>query len=236
MSVREIIIPGNQDATLQYAINEWVRIAKEAISTQGKFTVALSGGSTPRAIYKGLLDYKDSLDWSKVLLFWSDERAVPQDDLESNYRSAMEFFTLLPVPKENIFPMKGTGDLEANALDYEKLISEHAPVFDLMMLGMGDDGHTASLFPRTHGLHAEGRTVIANFIPSKDVWRLSLTFECINRAKKTVVYILGASKAKIAHKILTGPYEPDLLPIQRVGTESNPARFILDEAAAKDLA
>lgn len=235
MTVRTLLVPGNHEITLEYAIKDWVMKANEAIERQGYFAVALSGGSTPKAIYAGLTQFENSLDWSKVLLFWSDERAVPEIDPESNYNMAMESFGVLPLLQKNIFPMKGTGDLETNAKEYEKLIQDHVGTFDLMMLGMGDDGHTASLFPKTHGLHAPGRTVVANFVPQKDVWRLTVTFDCINQSKKISVYVLGASKAEMLQKVFNGSYAPDTLPVQQVGTELNPALFILDEAAAKGL-
>lgn len=231
---RYVIIPGDHDQTLQYSIDNWIELAKEAILRQGYFAVALSGGSTPKAIYAGLAKRQDALDWSKVLLFWSDERAVSKEDPNSNYRMAMEAFGALPVLEKNIFPMNGLGDLEENARAYEALISAQIPSgrFDLMMLGMGDDGHIASLFPKTHGLHAPERTVIANFLPDKDIWRLSVTFGCINHAHKTVLYILGAGKAEMIKKVFSEPQEGDLLPVQNVGTEANPAIYILDEAAA----
>lgn len=235
MSTRAVIVPGDQEKTLQFAIEEWVKSANESISRQGHFAVALSGGSTPKAIYAGLTQYKDAIDWSKVLLFWSDERNVPSNHPESNYSMAMEFLGVLPILQNNIFAMKGTGDLEVNARDYEKLIQDHIGTFDLMMLGMGEDGHTASLFPKTHGLHTLGRIVIANFVPQKDTWRLSVTFDCINQSKKINVYVLGEAKADMIKKVFNESCDSDILPVQRVGTEPNPALFILDEAAAQRI-
>lgn len=231
---RLVVVPGDHDKTLLYSIENWIDLARKAISRQGYFAVALSGGSTPKAIYAGLAMRPDALDWTKVLLFWSDERAVSKEDPNSNYRMAMESFGDLPILPKNIFPMNGLGDLEENAKEYEELINAHIPSkrFDLMMLGMGDDGHIASLFPKTHGLHSPGRTVIANFLPDKDIWRLSVTFDCINHSHKTVLYILGAGKAEMVKKVFSKPIEEDLLPVQNVGTETNPALYILDEAAA----
>lgn len=231
---RNVIIPGDAVATLKFAIDDWIATAQAAIARQGYFAVALSGGSTPKAIYKGLSEHALSLDWSKVLLFWSDERACSKTDPDSNYRMAMEALRPLPILSENVFPMDGLGDLEKNAKDYENLIEERIPTkrFDLMMLGMGDDGHTASLFPKTHGLHAPGRIVIANYIPVKDVWRLSLTFDCINQSHKTVIYVIGAGKAEMILRVFSKPIETNLLPIQSVGTETDQALYMLDEAAA----
>lgn len=231
---RHVIIPGNYDQTLLYSIEYWIELANEAISRQGYFAVALSGGSTPKAIYEGLAKRPEALDWSKVLLFWSDERAVSKEDPNSNYRMAMEALRPLPILPKNVFPMDGLGDLEENAKKYEALINAHIPSkrFDLMMLGMGDDGHTASLFPKTHGLHAPERTVIANFLPDKDIWRLSVTFECINDSHKIILYVVGASKAEMIKKVFSTQQEGDLLPVQNVGTDTNPAIYILDDAAA----
>ena len=231
---RHVVVPGDHDQTLQYAIDSWIDLANEAILRQGYFAVALSGGSTPKAIYAGLAKRPDALDWSKVLLFWSDERAVSKEDPNSNYRMAMESFSALPVLPKNIFPMNGLGDLEESAKAYEKIISDHIPSkrFDLMMLGMGDDGHVASLFPKTHGLHAPDRTVSANFLPDKEIWRLSVTFGCINHSHKICLYVLGGSKAEMIKKVFSNHQEGDLLPVQNVGTARNPANFILDQAAA----
>lgn len=228
---RLVIIPGSAEDTLNFAVNDWLKTAQEAIAVQGYFACALSGGSTPKAIYQALAQKKEVLDWSKVKLFWSDERACGKDDPESNYKMAMEALSPLPIDPKNIFPMEGLGCLKANAESYAKLIETHIPSkrFDLMMLGMGEDGHTASLFPESDGLHATERDVIANFIPSKGVWRLSVTFRCINNSDKIVVYIVGQSKAKMVQEIFR---DKDHFPIQRVGTEKNPAIFILDDAAS----
>jgi 6-phosphogluconolactonase len=103
------------------------------------------------------------------------------------------------------------------------------------MLGMGDDGHTASLFPKTHGLHAEDRTVIANFVPQKDVWRMTLTFESINAARHIVIYVIGKGKAEMLKTALAGPYEPDQYPVQKIGTREHRALWIADAAAAEKL-
>lgn len=232
-SRRKITILPTQNEALNYAAEQWIAAAKEAIQKQGMFTCALSGGSTPHGIYR-LLD-PNALDWSKVWLFFSDERAVPLDHPDSNYKMAMDSgLNRLPIPKSQIFPMIGTGDLEANALAYEKQLLTHLKNgrFDLMMLGMGDDGHTASLFPKTHALHAPGRLVVSNFLPDKNVWRLTVTYECINASEKTVVYVLGKNKADMIKKVFLGPYTPDELPVQKVGTETHPALFLLDQGSA----
>jgi 6-phosphogluconolactonase len=237
---RDLIIPGNHEETIEFSIKFFVELANEAIAQHGTFAVALSGGSTPNAIYKGLTrpEYNNAVDWSRVLCFWGDERCVPPTHPDSNFHMAMEAgLSQLPLLPENIFPMKGTGDLEKNAENYEKLLIEKLPgkAFDLVMLGMGEDGHTASLFPKTHGLHAENRLVVPNFLPQKEIWRMTLTFECINAARHIAFYSMGINKAPMVKQVLTGTYEPDNLPAQRVGTSAHKAIWVLDKDAASFL-
>lgn len=238
---RDIIIPGDEEETVAFCTRQWIQIGQEAISKRGQFAVALSGGHTPNAIFKELSKPENikSLDWSKVLCFWSDERSVPPTDPESNYHAAMQAgFATLPLKPENIFRMQGEGAIEEHAKAYEELIRKQLPSFqfDLIMLGMGEDGHTASLFPHTEGLHAAaGRLVIANFVPQKNTWRMSFTYECIQQGKVICIYAMGSKKAAMVAKVLTGSYEPDLLPIQRIGTPDRPATWILDTAASAQL-
>ncbi len=234
---RTIIIPGKKEETLAFAANHWIECGQKAISDHGYFAAALSGGSTPKLIYERIVTQKSKLDWGKVFLFWSDERAVPPDDTESNFHMAMVEGKLnqLPIPKENIFRMVAEKEIEANAIAYEKLIKEKVKTLDLTMLGMGEDGHTASLFPHTEALHMVNRLVAPNFVPQKNTWRMSFTFDCINQSKNIVLYALGAGKAEILAKVLTSPYSPDDLPSQRVGTPDHKALFILDEDASTNL-
>lgn len=238
---RDIVVPGDVAQTLAFCAEQFISVAAEAIGSRGKFSVALSGGSTPKALFQLLAssEYRSRVDWGNVQLFWSDERCVSGDDPESNYRMAMDAgFASLPIPKENIHRMPGEAkDIEAAALEYEKLIERTLPggVFDLVMLGMGDDGHTASLFPKTHGLHAEDRWVIANFIPQKNVWRLTFTYDLINTARHIVIYVIGKGKASMVKQVLSGSFDPDHLPIQRVGTREHKALWIFDSAAAELL-
>ena len=160
---------------------------------------------------------------------------MPPESEESNYHMAMAAgFASLPLKPENIFRMKAEENIEKNALEYEKLILTRIPnkVFDATLLGMGEDGHTASLFPMTHGLKVQNRLVIGNFVPRLDTWRMSLTFDCINASQHILLYVLGKSKAEMVERVLTGPYEPDLLPIQKVGTPIHRALWILDNDAA----
>lgn len=237
---RDLVIPGNYAETLKYCVNQFIEIANASIKKQGYFAVALSGGSTPKAIYQALASAENraKIDWSKVLLFWSDERSVPPTDKESNYHMAMEAgFATLPLKPENIFRMKAEENIEQNALEYEKLIQTRIPkkVFDAVLLGMGDDGHTASLFPMTHGLKVHNRLAIANFVPQHDTWRMSFTYDCINSARHILLYVLGKGKKEMVTRVLTGPDEPDLLPVQKVGTPNHRALWVLDKDAANGI-
>lgn len=232
---RNIVIP--TENTLHYCVDQFFQIGEKSLSERGRFIVALSGGSTPKAIYQLLTDSvnRKRIDWKKVFLFWSDERQVPPYDPESNYRMAMDAgFEKVGVLPQQIFRMQAEGDIEEGALAYEALIKKNLPdgKFDLIMLGMGEDGHTASLFPKTHGLHTTGRLAIANYVPPLKTWRMTLTFECINAAHQINVYILGANKAEVVKKVLASSFDPDMFPIQAVGLPENRALWILDQAAA----
>ncbi len=233
---RDIVIPGDKEEAIAFSVDHFITTGKKAISERGAFYVALSGGSTPKVIFEQLT--ADSLDWEKVYLFWSDERCVPPDDNDSNYKMAMDAgFKSLPIPEKQIFRMKGEVHPEESAQLYEEAIKNNVPgqVFDLVMLGMGNDCHTASLFPKTHGLHSTDRMAIANFLPEKDVWRLTLTFQCINRARHIAIYVLGEGKAEAIHTALVGEEDFDSYPIQHVGTSNSKALWIMDRGAGASL-
>jgi 6-phosphogluconolactonase len=237
---RDIIIPGDREEPLHFCVQQFLEIGREAIASRGLFAVALSGGQTPNAIFRKLSHplYRKAVDWTKVLCFWSDERSVPPDHPESNYGMAMEAgLTALPLLNQHIFRMVAEKDIEEEALKYEQLIRNWVPSgrFDLMMLGVGEDGHTASLFPKTHALHAKNRLVVANHVPQKQTWRMSLTYECIHLSRCICIYALGKNKAPIVAQTLAGPYDPDNWPVQRVGTPHCKAFWILDNEAASQL-
>ncbi|MES2344989.1 MAG: 6-phosphogluconolactonase [Chlamydiota bacterium] len=232
---RELTIPGDYETTLKFCADHFLNTAEHAIQDHGAFFVALSGGSTPKALFERLTapPYDTKINWQKVHLFWSDERSVPPNNKESNYHMAMQAgLSKMPIPQHQIHRMCAESDIEKNAELYEKTIRDvlKNQSFDMIMLGMGEDGHTASLFPGTKGLEETKKFVVANFIPQKNTWRMSLSFPCINAAKLTVFYILGASKKEMLAKVLKAG---DELPAQHVGTKEHPALFIADKAAAQ---
>lgn len=237
---RKITIPGDKDETILFCAQHFAECAKKAIEDHGAFYVALSGGSTPKAIYNLLCkSYLNKIDWSKVHLFWSDERNVPPSELDSNYNMALRSgFDKISIPKENIHRMVAENEIEQNALEYEKTIDsvlKGAP-FDLIMLGMGDDGHTASLFPGTLGLKEASRSVIANFVPQKNAWRMTMTFPLINQAKNIAIYVIGDSKKERILSVLSEKDESKLLPSARVGSKEHPALWIADKEASSLIA
>lgn len=237
---RNLLVPGDQNFTLHLCLRHFIAACQNAIEDHGYFYVALSGGSTPKALFEHLCapPFRQQIDWAHIHLFWGDERSVAPNHSDSNYHMAMEAgFKSMPIPKDHIHRMHAESDIERNALNYEQEIKEvlKGRPFDLIMLGMGEDGHTASLFPNTQALKAKGRLVVANHVPQKNTWRMTLTYECINQARNIVVYILGASKKHILAEILTTKNQIERYPIQGIGTEENKVLLIVDEAAAVEI-
>lgn len=237
---RDIIVLDSFEEAITFSANQFIEIAQKAINKKGKFFVALSGGNTPKAIYKKLSEpfYKEKIDWDSVHLFWSDERFVSHIHPESNFLMAFEAgLSSLPLNANNVHPIPTEGDPETCAKKYEELILKIIPdgKFDLIMLGMGDDGHTASLFPETHGLHPTEKLVISNFIPKKETWRITFSFTCINQAFNTSIYVLGKGKSNMVYQALYGNYAPDLIPIQSVGTLEHKALWILDQESSEKI-
>jgi 6-phosphogluconolactonase len=220
---------------------------ERAVATRGIARVALSGGSTPQATFKLLADpagpFAATVPWDKVQLFWVDERCVGPDHPESNYGVARELLlSKVAIPEANVFRMEGELDPEEAASRYEstlrnvmKLEGAESPAFDLVTLGMGPDGHTASLFPHTEGLNELGRLVIANHVPQKDVWRISLTWPVINQAAEVAFEVEGPSKTDVLAEVLVGPRDPERLPSQLIRPANGKLLFLLDEAAAAKL-
>jgi 6-phosphogluconolactonase len=239
---RQIIVAGSLEQTIEMAADHWAHSAQRAIQQHGKFIVALSGGSTPKAIYQKIISkYNDEIDWTKIYLFWSDERAVSPDDAESNYKMAMDSgFKDLPIPRHQIFRMHGEGNIQQHAEEYEKKIDELFKAklthhfFDLVMLGVGEDGHTASLFPNTDAIHEKSKLVVANHLPEKNTWRMTLTFPCINQSDRAVIYAVGKNKESIVPLVLQAPITSSF-PASAIGTDIHPALWILDSDAARLL-
>ncbi|MBM3207526.1 MAG: 6-phosphogluconolactonase [Chlamydiae bacterium] len=236
---RDVVVPGDTKQTLKFCVDHFLNAYEEAIKSHGNFYVALSGGSTPKAIFKELTSspIKEKLDWSKIHLFWSDERSVGPNDPDSNYHMAMEAgFSAMPIPKENIHRMHAEEDIEHNAGLYETVIRTITQGhLDYTMLGMGEDGHTASLFPATGALNEELKLVTKNWVPQKNTWRMTFTYTCINKSKHIVIYVLGAAKKVMLKSVLTDEKHFTDYPIVKVGTKSHKALWICDTDAAQEI-
>jgi 6-phosphogluconolactonase len=238
------------DALMQAAAEAVVLCAVEAIRTTGRFVVALSGGSTPRRIYALLATepHAARVDWPRVHVFWSDERCVPPASPESNYRMAREsLLARVPVPDANIHRVRGESDPVEAAAAYERELRRafSAPLgpppdsagrrFDLVLLGLGGDGHTASLFPGTDALQETTRWVVAHYVAALSTWRITLTPLVINAASHVAFIVSGAEKAAILARVIEGPLRPGDLPAQLVAPRDGRLRWLVDAAAARNL-
>lgn len=220
----------------------FIDAAKHAIAEKGKFTVALTGGSSPIALHKLLAtaDYQQQIDWGKVFVFWGDERWVPFDDERSNTK--MAFDTLLnhvPIPKDHIYKMYSeTGSPQEHAARYENAIKSvvgEDGAFDLILLGMGDDGHTASLFPHTAVLAEDKKWVDAYYLEPQSMYRITLTAPLINKAKNIAVLTFGEKKTNALYEVLEGERNPEEYPSQLLAPTNGTLVFLTDNAAAKRL-
>lgn len=222
--------------------------ASAAIAARGRFLLVLAGGSTPRAAYAALAsdEFAPGIEWPRVHVLWGDERCVLPDDPRSNYRMAREaLLDRVPVPPGNIYRMRGEDEPAAAAAHYERVLREllgsdgpDAPPRmgpDLVLLGMGDDGHTASLFPGRAAVHERARWAAADFIEAVGMWRVTLTPVVINAARAVSFVVSGAAKAERLHDVLEGPRAPERLPAQVIRPTRGHLTWLVDEAAASRL-
>lgn len=230
-SGRELIVPGDRLATLHFAVHHFLQFANDSIEQYGKFVVALSGGSTPNAMYASLEKMGRKIDWSKVHLFWGDERSVPPNHPDSNYRAAMQSgLKNLPIPNRQIHRMIAEKNIDLESEKYEAAIRREArgnTSFDLVMLGVGEDGHIASLFPDTSALYETSRWVVANEVPQKKTTRMTITYPCIRAASAVVIYAMGKAKQSIVSEILHSSPNPKW-PASQIGTDSHPVLWVVD--------
>lgn len=221
----------------------FARSAEEAVARQGRFAVALSGGSTPRRLYQSLArpELAEKIPWRRVHLFWGDERVVPPDHPDSNYRMAHEaLIAHIPIPPENVHRMPGEEhDLEKGARAYEKTLraffqpsADEWTSFDLILLGVGSDGHTASLFPGSPALEEPRRWVAAVDVKSLQAARLTLTLPVLNHARQVGFLAAGKEKGPILREILSEKHSRTDLPAQKVRPRNGRRIFLLDQEAA----
>ncbi|NID12259.1 6-phosphogluconolactonase [Fibrivirga algicola] len=222
---------------------DWIATYAESVLQQrDRFTIALSGGSTPKALHELLAQspLRERIDWSRVHIFWGDERFVPLTDEKNNARMAYD--TLLdhvPVPAAQIHIMQTDIDPDASMAAYDQVLHQyfdgHDHTFDLVLLGMGDDGHTLSLFPGTDVVNEDKKWTSAFFLTQQDMFRLTLTAPVVNKAAAVVFLVAGANKADALYEVLHGPYQPDKYPSQRIKPENGDLIWFVDKAAAAKL-
>jgi 6-phosphogluconolactonase len=235
-------ILNDEPALAAAAADRFVSIVESTLRFRQVADVALAGGSTPRAMNALLASpqMRSSVAWERVRFFFGDERTVPPDDAESNYRMTHDtLFAPLGIPDDHIFRMRGEDEPHAAAADYAALLERELgtrPRFDLLYLGMGPDGHTASLFPGTLGSVDDTKLVVANWVEKFSTWRITLTPHVLNDAAHVVITTGGAAKADALHAVFDGPHQPDLYPVQLVAPEDGELHWIIDEAAAAKLA
>jgi len=233
----EIKVLPDPAAVAGEAAERVVRAAAEAIALAGRFSFVLAGGSTPKALYELLASerYRLRVDWPNVEIYFGDERTVGPDHADSNYRMASDaLLSHVPINRENIHRMRGEIDPNEAAIEYGQLLKQNfgddGP--DLVLLGMGDDGHTASLFPHTEALNETKHRAVANRVDKLNTWRITLTAPFINRAREVMMLVTGANKAKRLAEVLEGPKDPQRLPIQLIAPPNGKLVWLIDAAAA----
>ena len=243
----ELHIYKNNDE-LSAAVAKWMTdYIVATLKKQDRFTLVLSGGGTPQKL-NGLLassPYKEQIDWSRLHIFWGDERFVPFTDERNNAKMAFDtLLDLVPVPPTQIHRMKTENIIpEVAAGEYETILRHYFPpaipettTFDLVLLGMGDDGHTLSLFPGTHVMHEEDKWATSLFLKQQDMFRVTLTRAVVNRAASIAFLVTGPGKAIALQQVIEGDYQPDLYPSQVIRPTRGELHWFVDKAAAANLA
>lgn len=237
----DLTILESPQAVAQAIADAFVTDAQDAIAQRGQFSVALSGGSTPKSAYAllGQSPRRDQVDWQRVQIFFGDERCVPPQDEQSNYKMAHDaFLRAVSLPEVNVHRIHGEDDPQKAAADYAALLVEklgNPPRFDLVMLGMGTDGHTASLFPGTDPRQDEDRLVRSVHVEKLQSNRITITPVVINFGRHVIVATEGVSKAPALYAVIKGPYDPTVHPIQIIALAAGRLSWYVDRAAAAEL-
>ncbi len=214
-------------------------IAEEAIKSRGRFNFCLSGGNTPRRLYSLLASnpYKNLIPWKNTFLFWGDERYVPTDDERNNYKMAYDsLLSKVEIPAENVYPIPVNLPPGDAAFKYEDTLrhffSNEKPRFDLILLGLGEDGHTASLFPCTEVLNESEHWAKEVYLKDQQTFRITMTVPIINMARHVLFIVSGTDKATILHNILTASYQPERFPVQLINPVGGSEDWFADNEAA----
>jgi len=239
---RKVLVFDREDQMLKFMIEQWEDVSKESIDRRGCFTVGLSGGRTPIVFYQKLAEWNSKSSWERTHVFLVDERFVSFDNKDSNYRMLKEtLFGKIPIPQENIHSVPtGKGNLEVSAREYEKDLKKffelpkgQYPDFDLILLGIGEDGHTASLFPGSKALRERKRLTAAVVLDEMRHGRITLTLPVINHARHVIFFVRGKNKAPVLKKILAR--DDPSLPASMVQPRSGNLLFVIDREASSQL-
>ncbi len=234
-----ILICEDELTAVREAADRFACAAVRSVAEHGRFCAAVSGGSTPRGMYEYLAERHASVvPWYQTELFFSDERCVPPESQESNYRMVYDLLiSTVPIPEVNVHRFEGELSPEIAAERYEQELHKvmgHDPRFDMIVLGMGNDSHTASLFPYTPALHETGRHAVSNYVHKLGMHRLTLTFPLINRAHSIIVLVTGQAKAETLAAVMSGDEDMDMHPVQNIKPTHGRMLWIVDcEAASK---
>lgn len=228
---------------LSASLAEWINnYIQQVLAKQDRFTFVLSGGSTPKALYALLAEspYRESIPWEKLHFFWGDERAVPFEDSRNNAKMCYdELLDKVPVKAENVHIMRTDITPEESAAEYEKIMKSYfegsETTFDFVLLGMGDDGHTLSLFPGTEVIHEQNALATSFFLQAQDMYRITLTAPVVNNAACVAFLAAGAGKAEVLKQVLKGEKNLDLYPSQIIQPVKGQLHWFVDEAAAAQL-
>jgi 6-phosphogluconolactonase len=240
MDAPEIMVLPDTAAIAREAAERVIAAAEEAIELTGSFSIGLAGGSTPKALYELLASdsYRGRIDWVKTEVYFGDERCVPPDHAESNYLMAYKaLLSRVPIPGDNVYRMAGEIEPQQAAKEYGLRLKDRFADrgLDICLLGMGDDGHTASLFPHTPALAEKEHRVVAQFVERSTTgksWRITLTAPFINRSGRVLFMVAGKNKSARLREVLEGPSDPDRLPSQLIDPTQTRVTWLLDAAAA----
>lgn len=237
-----IQVCNDPESLSEAAARLFVKRSRRAVQVQNQFSVALAGGHTPERTYQILSQphFHDQVPWTKVHVFWSDERCVPPDDPRSNAHMAHQaLLDRVPIPPDQIHPIRCNQNPQQAAEEYESLLRDffagRSSCFDLILLGLGENGHTASIFPGTLAVEEQKRWVTAVFVAEQAMWRITMTPLLINQAAMVAFLVAGTAKARVLQRVLGGPFESYDLPAQLIQPVSGGLDWIVDEAAYREL-
>jgi 6-phosphogluconolactonase len=235
-------ISKNRDLMSEELAQWMCNVIEETLKKQELFSLVLSGGETPKLLYRKLasMEFKDRIEWKRILIYWGDERAVPFTDERNNAKMAFDFLiNYIDIPAGQVHMMRTDIEPNFSAIEYEKLLHQQfssTPVsFDLVLLGMGDDGHTLSLFPGSPVMDDHERWVSSVYKEDLQMYRITLMPDIVNRASKIAFMVDGPKKSKVLQQVLEGEYHPERFPAQIINPKEGELHWFLDEAAAKDL-